>query len=286
MQKRIRSHIRSNVVGYVALFFALSGGVAFATHPGGANTINSADIINGEVKNNDLGENSVGSGKIADQSVKNNDLSLGASSSNTIADDGVQSIDIKNETLTDNDLADGAATPDKIGTVPVVRATEACAGGASGATVGHGGNLDDDGQQIRWAASTDTVSTMHTPEACPGAGVDAARLFAPRDGWYQVSGGLIWSPNATGTRLLAIIRQDISGPQAGCSNFEHNVAGVETPVNSATAGTQQNVSGLTFLNQNDCVSLSAIQTSGGDLDIAFPVSDGRNFFSMVWLGPP
>jgi hypothetical protein len=100
MRKRVREHIRSNLVGYGALFLALTGGVAWANHPGGADTISSGDIINGEVKNNDLGADSVGSGKIADQSVKNADLATGASSSNTIADGGIQGIDVKNNTLT------------------------------------------------------------------------------------------------------------------------------------------------------------------------------------------
>jgi hypothetical protein len=64
------------------------------------NHIRSGDIINGEVKNADLGADSVASGKIADQQVKNADLSIGASSSNTIADGGIQAIDVKNNTLT------------------------------------------------------------------------------------------------------------------------------------------------------------------------------------------
>jgi trimeric autotransporter adhesin len=104
------NHIRSNVIGHVAFFLALTGGVAWANHPGGADTISSGDIINnevrsvdlanGEVKTDDLAANSVGSNKIADQSVKNADLSIGASSSNTIADGGIQGVDVKNDTLT------------------------------------------------------------------------------------------------------------------------------------------------------------------------------------------
>lgn len=110
MGGQVSRHIRSNVVGYVALFFALTGGVAWATHPGGANTISTGDIINsevksqdigdGEVKQPDLGANAVSSGKIQDQQVKNADLGIGASSSNTIADGGIQNVDVANNTLT------------------------------------------------------------------------------------------------------------------------------------------------------------------------------------------
>ena len=50
MSKLARDHIRSNLVGYVAVFLALTMGTAYATHPGGADTISAEDIINGQVK--------------------------------------------------------------------------------------------------------------------------------------------------------------------------------------------------------------------------------------------
>src|SRR6266540_1876666 len=112
MQKRIRDHIRSNIVGYIALFCFAMGGSAYALDGPlpGQNQVGSDDIINGEDKNADIGTSevkannvapeSLGGNKIADRSVKNADLSLGASSSNTIADGGIQGIDVKNNTLT------------------------------------------------------------------------------------------------------------------------------------------------------------------------------------------
>jgi hypothetical protein len=101
MQNRIGRHIRSNVVAFAALFFTLTGGAYALDGPlPGQNQVGSDDIINGEVKNGDLGTDAVASGKIADRQVKNADLSLGASSSNTIADGGIQGIDVKNDTLT------------------------------------------------------------------------------------------------------------------------------------------------------------------------------------------
>jgi hypothetical protein len=101
MGARIFRHIRSNIVGYVAMFIALSGTAYAVDGPlAGQNQVGSEDIINGEVKNADLGADSVASGKIQDQQVKNADLSIGASSSNTIADGGIQGIDVRNDTLT------------------------------------------------------------------------------------------------------------------------------------------------------------------------------------------
>jgi len=114
MHKQVADHIRSNVVGYVALFFALTGGVAWATHPGGANTISTGDIQNGQVTNPDLGANAVASGKIQDQQVKNADLSVGASSSNTIADGGIQNVDVQNNTLTGAKVNDNSLTGDDV----------------------------------------------------------------------------------------------------------------------------------------------------------------------------
>jgi hypothetical protein len=122
MERRITNHIRSNIVGYIALFLFAMGGTAYALDGPlpGQNQVGSEDIINGEVKTLDIGTgevkngdigpfeikanniapDSLGGAKIADRSVKNADLGLGASSSNTIADGGIQGIDVKNNTLT------------------------------------------------------------------------------------------------------------------------------------------------------------------------------------------
>ncbi len=55
MSRAIRQHLRSNVVGYIALFCFAMGGTAYATHPGGANTAASAPATSrtGQVQNAD-----------------------------------------------------------------------------------------------------------------------------------------------------------------------------------------------------------------------------------------
>src|ERR687892_373167 len=97
----------SMVIALIALFVALSG---TAVALDGSNTVFSDDIVNGEVKNNDLAADSVASGKIADRQVKNADLSMGASSSNTIADGGIQGVDVKNNTLTGTQIDESTLT--------------------------------------------------------------------------------------------------------------------------------------------------------------------------------
>jgi hypothetical protein len=112
MRLPLRSHLSyANVVSTVCLFVLL-GGTAVAVDGSlpGQNTVGSADIINGEIKNTDLGSDSVNSGKIMDGAVKNSDLGPNAASSNTIADGGVRGIDIGNGQLTGADIGNDSLT--------------------------------------------------------------------------------------------------------------------------------------------------------------------------------
>jgi hypothetical protein len=97
MSKRIRMHLRSNVVGYVALFcFAISGTAAALP---GTNTVDSADIVNGQVRNGDLGANAVRSGKIADQQVLTSDLGASAVTGDQVLDNALTGTDVAENTL-------------------------------------------------------------------------------------------------------------------------------------------------------------------------------------------
>jgi hypothetical protein len=100
----VSDHIRSNVVGYVALFFALSGGAAWATHPGGENTISTIDIQNGEVKKDDLGADSVRTGKIQDGQVTSDD----------VATDTLTKADLGSNSVGPFELDGGAFRPEDI----------------------------------------------------------------------------------------------------------------------------------------------------------------------------
>ena len=82
----MRDHIRSNVVGYLALFVALSGTAAALP---GKSTVDSGDIINGQVKTKDIGAGQVRGSAVAD------DTTPFALTGNDIAD----------ESLTGNDVA-------------------------------------------------------------------------------------------------------------------------------------------------------------------------------------
>jgi hypothetical protein len=119
MAVRLLAHLRRQWIGVIALFVALSGGVAWATHPGGANTISSGDIINEQVRSLDLADNGVKSVDIEDAGVKQIDIDAGAVSLAKLKANSVNSSKVVNESLTGDDVADGSITDaDTSGLVP------------------------------------------------------------------------------------------------------------------------------------------------------------------------
>jgi hypothetical protein len=307
---RIGEHIRSNIVGYIALFcFATSGG-AYAIDGAlpGQNQVGSEDIINAEVKNADLDADSVGSGKIVDRQVKNADLSIGASSSNTIADGGIQGVDVKGNTLTgaqidesalngggdvggvlsNLQIGSGAVGPDETGSVPAVRAEMPAerdpAFGGCLTTLGpnHKGHITASGTAETLAFETEAFDTagMHIAGSnCEDP--NRARLTAPRSGIYLLSAGVLWEQNGTGTRYLGINRFDSGG------GGPTGLAADERAANGATGAgsTLQSVSTMAILQQGDYVTAEVNQTSGGDVRAPLVGEDKRNYFSAIWLAP-
>jgi len=70
----IGEHLRSNVVGYVAVFLALTGSAAALQ---GRNSVNSGDIKPRNVKRSDLARNSVDSAKVINGSLLGEDFAAG-----------------------------------------------------------------------------------------------------------------------------------------------------------------------------------------------------------------
>jgi hypothetical protein len=63
MSAKLRTHIRSNIIGYVALFFALSTGSAVALS--GSNTVFTDDIVNDQVYSADVRNDALSGGGLA-----------------------------------------------------------------------------------------------------------------------------------------------------------------------------------------------------------------------------
>jgi hypothetical protein len=233
--------------------------------------VKSLDVGDGEVKNNDLAADSVGSGKIADRQVKNADLSIGASSSNTIADGGVQGVDVKNETLTGTQIVDDSLTGQDISesslSVPAVRADfpRDDVGGCSFIPV-----IPGDGTltPLKWTAERFDTANMHASGCAP----DRSRVTAPHTGVYQVSAGIVWTINATGTRFLGLR-----------VNGNDNLYFAASRVPGLADIPEQSVSTLVKLNANDYVEAVVSQNSGS----AFQVDGNflRQHLAMHWVGP-
>ncbi len=161
MSNGIHEHLRSNVVGYVAIFLFAIGGTAYATHPGGANTISSVDILNGEVKAADIGTGELTSGDILNGTIDQQDLANGAVgganlitgsvSSPKVANDSLTNLDIANTNslgsaeiggLTGGDITDGGLTGADVADTDSLGSPEV--GGLSGGDVTDGSLTGDD----------------------------------------------------------------------------------------------------------------------------------------------
>ena len=74
MSRRIGGHIRSNIIGYLALFLSLTLGTAWALEK---NSVGSKQLKPNAVKNSDLAANAVTGPKVADGSLGNEDFGGG-----------------------------------------------------------------------------------------------------------------------------------------------------------------------------------------------------------------
>jgi hypothetical protein len=174
MSSRIRDHIRSNVVGYIAVFIAL-GGTAFAVDGPlpGVNQVGSQDIINGEVDTLDLAPGSVTTGRIANGGVSPGDLA-----GDVISDDTL------NPLTGSTKVASGAIKEDELGASSVFGA-EVAPGSLDGTDIAdgslHGGDLADGsiGAADLGAGSVGTAAVA--TNSLTGADVDES-TFSGLDG--------------------------------------------------------------------------------------------------------
>ena len=195
MSARIRSHLRSHVIAYLALFVALSG-TAIAAAP--RNSVTSKSIKNGGVHMVDLGANSVDGSKVVDESLTGAD----------VANNSLNGVDINGPTLTgvDADTVGGVSANDlQFGNgVDVGGGTTQFSGSDTALTTPDGtldvncaasptasyGDAGGDGSQTfvwtRGGTSTfDNVADGGTsgPLSVANGGETTIVLFSPADGW-------------------------------------------------------------------------------------------------------
>jgi hypothetical protein len=97
MKRTTRDHIRTNVIGYIALFLVLTGGTAYALD--GSNTVFSDDIVNGAVKTADIGTGQVGSLDVKNGGIFAADLAPNAVRGPQVLDGSLTGDDIDESTL-------------------------------------------------------------------------------------------------------------------------------------------------------------------------------------------
>ena len=73
----LKAHLRSNLVGYIALFCSLSLGTAWAATELTRNSVKSRHIAKGNVKRSDLARNAVNSPRVANGSLRAADFAEG-----------------------------------------------------------------------------------------------------------------------------------------------------------------------------------------------------------------
>src|SRR6058998_3012786 len=95
MSAKLRAHIRGNIVGYVALFFALSTGSAVALS--GSNTVFTDDIVNDQVRSDDVRNDTLGGG-------------------------GLQAVDLRPDSVGASEVVNDSLGTAEFGTLPAARA--------------------------------------------------------------------------------------------------------------------------------------------------------------------
>lgn len=127
MSGRISEHLRSNIVGYIALFCFAFSGTAVALD--GSNTVFSDDIVNNAVRSEDvrddtlsngglaavdLAPDSVGHSEVADDSLNRFDLAANSVGSSEIAPDSVGGIHYANDSIQALHLGAGSVGSEEV----------------------------------------------------------------------------------------------------------------------------------------------------------------------------
>jgi hypothetical protein len=111
LSERIRRHLQSHVVGYLALFVALSG-TALALP--GKKEVKSNDIANGAVKGKAIAADAVKTAKIRDGSITAPKLGAAAVTGSALADGAVTSADLASDSVIREKIGQGEINGGKL----------------------------------------------------------------------------------------------------------------------------------------------------------------------------
>ena len=292
------------VISMIAMFVALSG---TAVALDGSNTVFSDDIVDGEVRNADIGPNAVGSGQINDGAVRSGDIRDGAVhgadiDTNAVAnpelasrsvgflelqfdsvhtsnvmDDTLRGRDVNDGSLTGDDIDDDSLTGDEIADGAVGTADLASTIPAVRAEHGSNQTIGDGGlpTTLRFNDEMYDTASLHS------TGSNNPRLTAPVDGIYVITGAVKWFDDGDGDGWRSLFIA-VNGKPASLGSTISAPAAAAVPVVNG-ADTHQVATTQARLSAGDFVELTVWQNSGESKLIK--CCTNRLEFSMAWVAP-
>jgi hypothetical protein len=280
MSGRVRGHIRSNIVGYIALFFALSTSSAVALR--GSNTVFTDDIVDGAVKTQDISDtNGVWSADVRDDTLENggltaadlrpdsvgtSEVTAGAVGTDEVASDSLLAGDLATSSVGEAEIASSAVGSGEVidgslGTSELSRAIPAARVTNSADEV----TRDHIGESLPFDSERYDTAGMHTT-------TNNSRLTAPVKGIYAVSASVTWSSDPDGSRFVGLKK-----------NGDTFVAAQTQPAIAGNA-TDQELSHQVLLQEGDYVEVRVHKVSGNPLAV-LKFQEASPEFAMTWLAP-
>lgn len=298
----IRRHLRSNIVGYIALFVALSASAYAAGLK--KNSVTSKAIKDGAVGRTDIAADAVDGSKVEDGSLTGSDFGgtlpqgpqgpagspdTGSQILDKLApvDGGGSGLDADQIDGTDSEalvkLGDGAGGdlagnypsptikpgvvgPDEMSLVPSTRLRAPL----ESSTCFGAPSIPGDGtlEPLAWGTEYFDRGNQHAPTPCSST----SRIAAPINGIYLISASVVWTNSTGGTRFTGI---RLNG------NNDNFLAATRSPAFSDVP--EQSVSTIQYLSAGTYAEVVLSQNSGSPvtLDNQFE----RQSFQMVWIAP-
>jgi hypothetical protein len=234
MGSRLRSHLTYANVISTVCLFLLLGGGS-AVALTGSNTVFSDDITDNQVYSAD---------------VRNDALSGG----------GLAAVDLRANSVGSSELTNGSlGTGELSHSIPATRVTHSSAQ-----------SIPDFPPGATLAFDTERYDTanMHNNAT------NNSRLTAPVNGIYAVTAEVDWTPDATGTRELTLMK---NGSTFIADDDRDGISVV-------LGGQSQSVTAQVRLVAGDFVEVGVLQTSGGSLNV-MSAGETSPEFSLTWLAP-